>query len=267
MHLGHASTYLLAWLQVRSHHGQLILRMEDVDRQRCKPEFAEAWRQDLQWLGLFWDEEAPAQSTRDAAYLAALESLQKQGLVFGCQCTRRDMDEAVRAPHQPWGAYPGTCVAANWPLDGSVALRLAYPEDAFVLRRADGAWSYPLAVVVDDRDQGVTHILRGQDLAPSELPQAFLHQALGNVPPACTHAPLWMGPDGARLSKRHGSLSIAALREKGWSAAAIWGWVACALGYVSTTEPCVPSDMISSFLAQPIRSQPVSHEEVLPLWA
>ncbi|NDA27585.1 MAG: hypothetical protein EBZ25_01990 [Flavobacteriia bacterium] len=176
------------------------------------------------------------------------------------------MDEAVRAPHQPWGAYPGTCVAANWPLDGSVALRLAYPEDAFVLRRADGAWSYPLAVVVDDSDQGVTHILRGQDLAPSELPQAFLHQALGNVPPACTHAPLWMGPDGARLSKRHGSLSIAALREKGWSAAAIWGWVAYALGYVSTTEPCVPSDMISSFLAQPIRSQPVSHEEVLPLW-
>ena len=118
MHLGHASTYLLAWLQVRSHHGQLILRMEDVDRQRCKPEFAEAWRQDLQWLGLFWDEEAPAQSTRDAAYLVGLESLQKQGLVFGCQCTLRDMDEAVRAPHQTWGAYPGTCVAANWPLDG-----------------------------------------------------------------------------------------------------------------------------------------------------
>lgn len=187
MHLGHASTYLLAWLQARSHDGRLILRMEDVDRQRCKPEFAEAWRQDLQWLGLSWDEEAPAQSTRDAAYLAALESLREQGLVFGCQCTRRDMEEAVRAPHQSWGAYPGTCVAAKWPLDGSVAVRLAYPEDAFVLRRADGAWSYSLAVVVDDRDQGVTHVLRGQDLAPSEAPQAFLHQALGN-PPALLHA-------------------------------------------------------------------------------
>jgi len=83
MHLGHASTYLLAWLQARSHDGRLILRMEDVDRQRCKPEFAEAWRQDLQWLGLSWDEEAPVQSTRDAAYLAALYSLREQGLVFG----------------------------------------------------------------------------------------------------------------------------------------------------------------------------------------
>ncbi len=267
MHLGHASTYLLAWLQVRSQGGTLLLRMEDIDPNRCKHEWADAWRRDLQWLGLLWDVEVPAQSTRHNAYQQALGELEAQGLLFGCACTRRDMEEAVRAPHQDWGAYPGTCIPLKLALEGPVAIRLSYPSGALVLRRSDGAWGYPLAVVVDDRDQGVSHVMRGEDLAPSEAPQAFLHRALGSQAPMIRHAPLWLGPDGSRLSKRHNSMSMASLREQGWSASAIWGFVAHALGYADSTEACEPGNLLKAFSDQPLRSRPVSHEEVLPLWA
>jgi glutamyl-tRNA synthetase len=267
MHLGHASTYLLAWLQVRATGGQLLLRMEDVDRQRCKASFAEAWREDLRWLGLNWDREVAPQSTRGEAYQEALSKLQSAGLIFACRCRRKDMEEAVRAPHEAWGNYPGTCADKGFPFDGAVAMRLRYTAEALVLRRADGAWGYPLAVVVDDGDQGVTHVLRGQDLADSESSQAFLHQALGYASPSCLHAPLWLGPDTQRLSKRHGAMSLRSLREKGWSAEELLGQIAAALGYIPEPSPCHPEDLLTAYNTQPLRKEPVSHAEVLPLWA
>ena len=235
MHWGNASTALVAWLQVRAEGGRMLLRMEDVDPQRSKPEFADGWRRDLAWLGLDWDEEVAPQSQRGPRYAEALANLASQGLVFACRCTRRDMEEAVSAPHGSFmGSSPGTCADGRWPLDGPGARRLRVPEefsersgsvaqlrdkladtrrsglhDTVVLRRADGAWAYQLAVVVDDMDQGVTHIVRGRDLEDSEPLQRFLHRLLGSQrPPEVEHAPLWMGPDGHRLSKRHGSVGV-----------------------------------------------------------
>lgn len=275
MHWGNASTALVAWLQVRAVGGRMLLRMEDVDAQRSKPEFANGWRRDLAWLGLDWDEEVAPQSQRGPRYAEALANLTAQGLVFACRCTRRDMEEAVSAPHGSFmGSYPGTCSDGRWPLDGAGARRLRYPDDAVllrrangaelrdepaatgrlglndavVLRRADGAWAYQLAVVVDDMDQGVTHILRGRDLEDSAPLQRFLHRALGNKrPPEVAHAPLWMGPDGHRLSKRHGSVGV---RNSGLEAAQAVGLLAHGLGLRDRPDACTPAELIDDWRAR-----------------
>jgi glutamyl-tRNA synthetase len=275
MHWGNASTALVAWLQVRAEGGRMLLRMEDVDPQRSKPEFADGWRRDLAWLGLDWDEEVAPQSQRGPRYAEALANLTAQGLVFACRCTRRDMEEAVSAPHGSFmGSYPGTCSDGRWPLDGAGARRLRYPDDAVVLRRADGAklrdepaatgrsglhdavvlrradgaWAYQLAVVVDDLDQGVTHIVRGRDLEDSEPLQRFLHRAMGNSqPPEVAHAPLWMGPDGHRLSKRHGSVGV---RNSGLEAAQAVGRMAHGLGLRDRPDACTPRELIDDWRAR-----------------
>lgn len=227
----------------------MLLRMEDVDPQRSKPEFADGWRRDLTWLGLDWDEEVALQSQRGPRYAEALANLAAQGLVFACRCTRRDMEEAVSAPHGSFmGSYPGTCADGRWPLDGPGARRLRYPDDAVVLRRADGAWAYQLAVVVDDLDQGVTHIVRGRDLEDSAPLQQFLHRALGNPrPPKVAHAPLWMGPDGHRLSKRHGSVGV---RNSGLEAAQAVGLLAHGLGLRDRPDACTPAELIDDWRAR-----------------
>ncbi len=274
MHWGNASTALVAWLQVRAKGGRMLLRMEDVDPQRSKPEFADGWRRDLTWLGLDWDEEVAPQSQRGPRYAEALANLTAQGLVFACRCTRRDMEEAVSAPHGSFmGSYPGTCADGQWPLDGPGARRLRIPHefwerpadgaklrdepaatgrlglnDAVVLRRADGAWAYQLAVVVDDLDQGVTHIVRGRDLEDSAPLQQFLHRALGNPrPPQVAHAPLWMGPDGHRLSKRHGSVGV---RNSGLEAAQAVGLLAHGLGLRDRPDACTPDELIDDWRAR-----------------
>jgi glutamyl-tRNA synthetase len=249
MHWGNASTALLAWLQVRAGDGRMLLRMEDVDPQRSKPAFAEGWRRDLAWLGLDWDEEVAPQSQRGQRYAEALDLLADQGLVFACRCTRRDMDEAVSAPHGSFmGSYPGTCADGRWPPGGPGARRLRSPDDAVVLRRADGAWAYQLAVVTDDVDQGVTHVLRGRDLADSVPLQLFVHRALGNPqPPEFAHAPLWMGPDGHRLSKRHGAVGV---RDSGLTAAQGVGLLAHALGLRDRPEACTPAELIDDWRAR-----------------
>ena len=249
MHWGNASTALVAWLQVRAEGGRMLLRMEDVDPQRSKPEFADGWRRDLAWLGLDWDEEVAPQSQRGPRYAEALANLTTQGLMFACRCTRRDMEEAVSAPHGSFmGSYPGTCADGRWPLDGPGARRLRYPDDAVVLRRADGAWAYQLAVVVDDLDQGVTHIVRSRDLEDSAPLQQFLHRALGNPrPPKVAHAPLWMGPDGHRLSKRHGSVGV---RNSGLEAAQAVGLLAHGLGLRDRPDACTPAELIDDWRAR-----------------
>ncbi|MFM6997961.1 MAG: glutamate--tRNA ligase family protein [Bacteroidota bacterium] len=298
MHWGNASTALVAWLQMRAEGGRMLLRMEDVDPQRSKPEYADGWRRDLLWLGLDWDEEVAPQSQRGPRYAEALANLAAQGLVFACRCTRRDMEDAVSAPHGSFmGSYPGTCADSRWPLDGPGARRLRIPQDflgrdgahlrdepaapgqlalndavvlrradganlrdepaapgrlalndAVVLRRADGAWAYQLAVVVDDLDQGVTHVVRGRDLEDSAPLQQFLHRALGNArPPQVAHAPLWMGPDGHRLSKRHGSVGV---RNSGLEAAQAVGLLAHGLGLRDRPDACTPAELIDDWRAR-----------------
>ena len=209
MHLGNARTALLAWLDARARGGRVILRIEDLDRDRCRPEHAEALRRDLVWLGLDWDEETAPQSTRDDAYAGALARLGAQGLLYECFCTRRELHEAS-APHGPGDEpprYPGTCRdltdaerAARRAGGRRPALRLAMPDveveladrvhgrlservaeltGDIVVRRSDGLVAYQLAVVVDDAADGVTDVVRGDDLLPSAPRQAALAGLLG----------------------------------------------------------------------------------------
>ena len=248
MHMGNIYTALLSWLSVRSRGGRWILRIEDLDPQRSKPEHALMIEDDLRWLGLEWDEgglegEGPngpyVQSRRHHLYEDALQKLKATGLCYPCTCTRADI-LATQAPHESDGrvVYKGTCRPPVMPspyIDrrGS-AVRLMVPDEDisftdrikgqqtvnlalhcgdFIVRRGDGAWSYQLAVVVDDALMGVTEVMRGDDLLLSAAQQIYLYRLLGFDPPQFAHVPLVCNEQGIRLSKRDRSLSMEYLRQ------------------------------------------------------
>ena len=248
MHLGNIYTALLSWLSVKSRGGRWILRIEDLDPQRSKPEHALMIEDDLRWLGLEWDEgglegEGPngpyVQSRRHHLYEDALQKLKATGLCYPCTCTRADI-LATQAPHESDGrvVYKGTCRPPLMPspyIDrrGS-AVRLMVPDEDifvsvrikgqqtvilarhcgdFIVRRGDGAWSYQLAVVVDDALMGVTEVMRGDDLLLSAAQQIYLYRLLGFAPPQFAHVPLVCNEQGIRLSKRDSSLSMEYLRQ------------------------------------------------------
>lgn len=240
MHLGNVFTALLAWLSVRSQEGEMILRMEDLDPDRCRPEYARQLKDDLRWLGLDWDREQAPQSGRSEAYGAAFELLRRRGLVYPCYCSRADL-HAASAPHASDGRllYAGTCRRLTqaeraqkarppaWRLtvpdrelpfcdglQGVVSENLASECGDFIVRRADGVFAYQLAVVVDDAAGGVTEVVRGRDLLDSTPRQLYLYELLGLTPPRFCHVPLLMARDGRRLSKRESSLDMGALRER-----------------------------------------------------
>ena len=248
MHLGNIYTALLSWLSVKSRGGRWILRIEDLGPQRSKPEHALMIEDDLRWLGLEWDEgglegEGPngpyVQSRRHHLYEDALQKLKATGLCYPCTCTRADI-LATQAPHESDGrvVYKGTCRPPVMPspyIDrrGS-AVRLMVPDEDisftdrikgqqtvnlarhcgdFIVRRGDGAWSYQLAVVVDDALMGVTEVMRGDDLLLSAAQQIYLYRLLGFDPPQFAHVPLVCNEQGIRLSKRDSSLSMEYLRQ------------------------------------------------------
>ncbi len=240
LHLGNARTALLAWLQARAAGGRFILRVEDLDPQRSKPEHERRQLEDLRWLGLDWDEGPDVggkhgpyrQSERQELYWAALRRLD----TYPCTCTRRELRETASAPHGVEPIYPGTCRAGTRHPGRPESLRWRTPvgeicfEDRifgrqcqdpsvavgdFVLHRGDGAWAYQLAVVVDDAAMGVTDVLRGADLLDSTARQIALGRALGLGIPRFAHAPLVVGADGEKLSKRHGAPDLSELRERG----------------------------------------------------
>lgn len=284
LHLGNAASALLAWLQIRSERGTFILRVEDLDKPRCKPEYEEALIDDLKWLGLDWDEgpdkggpDAPySQSERGELYELALERLQADGWLYPCYCSRADLLSAASAPHgvaAEGGAYPGTCrrlgpeerqerARRKTPslrfampdrelrfADGIAGLR-AFPPGAggdFVVKRADGIVGYQLAVVVDDIAMGVTDVLRGWDLLDSTPRQLALYEALGANPPRFAHGPLLLGPDGSRLSKRHGSVTLASLREQGAAPEKVTGFLAWLAGVIDRPEPVRPCELTDAF--------------------
>lgn len=255
LHLGHAYSALLTWDTARAEGWRIVLRIEDIDTGRCRPEFTDAIFEDLAWLGLDWEQPVRNQSEHMADYEAALARLRDQDLLYPCFCSRRDIREEITAiggaPHDWNGAegpvYPGTCrglspgeragrVAAGDPfalrLDVAAALRQTGPltwRDLdrgavpvaleglgdVVLARKDIPTSYHLSVTVDDALQGITHVIRGQDLEAATHIHRLLQALLDLPSPAYRHHTLLTGPDGKRYAKRDKSITLRSLREAG----------------------------------------------------
>lgn len=247
LHLGHARTFWLAAERARAAGGTLLLRNDDLDAQRFRLDFVAAMIEDLRWLGFAWEEPMISQSARMPRYRAALEQLHAAGLIFPCTRTRRDVLEAIGAPHEG-GAddepiYPpqfrppleaplpplGDPVAVNWRFRVPDGEEIAFidgrfgPQRAvagkdfgdFLVWRKDGLPSYQLACAVDDAELGITEVVRGADLIKSTFRQLLLIRALGGAAPAYYHAPLMLDDRGERLAKRHDSLSLRTMRAQG----------------------------------------------------
>ncbi len=256
LHLGHAHSALVGWQAARRAGGRFLLRIEDIDRSRCRPEFAAAIREDLAWLGLDWDGPVRIQSEHLAEYRAALDRLARQALLYPCFCTRADIKAEVAradaAPHGPEGPlYPGTCralapserearMAAGAPfalrLDVARAVARVGPQSwqdevagtiaadplshgDVVLARKDAPTSYHLAVTVDDTLQGVTLVTRGEDLFAATHVHRLLQALLGLPTPRYRHHPLITDANGRRFAKRDRAMTLRRLRETGCSPA------------------------------------------------
>ena len=238
LHAGSLVAALASWLDARAHGGAWLVRMEDVDTPRCVPGADQALLAQLAACGLVSDEPVLWQSTRHDAYQTALDRLVSKGWAYPCGCSRKEIEDAQQQQRTRHTAavYPGTCrnglqgkPARAWRLNLQRVindLQLSYPthwhdrrsgtqqQDVvqevgdFVLRRADGLWAYQLAVVVDDAAQGITHVVRGQDLADNTVRQILLQQALGLPTPRYLHTPLVLGADGEKLSKQNGAQAL-----------------------------------------------------------
>jgi glutamyl-tRNA synthetase len=292
VHFGTARTALAAWLAARAAGGAYVMRVEDLDGPRSVPGAEERILEDLRWLGLDWEEgpdvggpHAPyRQSLRLARYDAAVEQLLAGGHAFRCWCSRAEVARAAAAPHGPADdgpRYPGSCRARTTPppRDRRPSVRLRVDaEDVtfvdgvhgpwrenvaaaigdFVIRRADGIPAYQLAVVVDDAAMGMSDVVRGDDLLGSTARQLLLYRALGVAPPRFAHVPLVLGPDGARLSKRHGAIGIRALRERGRSPEEVVGLLAATLGLVPDGTRCTPRDLVADFALARVTRTPTT---------
>jgi glutamyl-tRNA synthetase len=275
LHLGLARTALLGFLRARSQGGRFVIRVEDLDGPRTVAGAAQEMLEDLRFLGISWDEGpdcggpfAPyTQSQRFALYEAAIARLSEAGWIYRCTCSRKEIALAS-APHGPaeFGApYPGTCREGP-SRSGPAALRFRVPEPLpsfvdrvsgecvaavaqgdFVVRRADGQYSYQLAVVVDDIAMQITEVLRGQDLAGCTGWQLALYDALEAPRPGFAHVPLLLDADGKRLAKRDRATSVRALREAGQTAAQIVGELATSVGLVEAGTRVRPDELITSF--------------------
>lgn len=251
LHLGNLRTALLAWVLARSSGRRFVLRIEDLDRVR--PGAAERQLADLARLGLDWDGEPLLQSAREPEHRAVVDRLTAAGRTYECYCTRREIQAAGSAPHGAPGAYPGTCrdlddaerTRRRAQRPPAVRLRAEVRErtvadrwagaytglvDDFVLLRNDGRPAYNLAVVVDDAHQGVDQVVRGDDLLPSTPRQAYLAAVLGLPEPRWAHVPLALNPEGGRLAKRDGAVTLADLAAAGHGAGEVVGRIGASLG-------------------------------------
>ena len=269
MHLGNVFAALIAWLSVRSQHGSLVLRMEDLDTQRTSEEFAQVLREDLSWLGLTYDRETEAQSKRSRVYDRYFEAMGEMGLLYPCYCTRSQLHN-VNAPHLSDGTYvyAGTCRnLTKAPTDRLPAWRVMVPDRElvvqdlcqgefrqnlstdcgdFVVRRADGCYVYQLAVTVDDGEAGVTEVVRGMDLLGSAPRQMYLQELLGFGHPSYGHVPMLLAPDGRRLSKRDKDLDLAQLRLR-LKPEELIGRLAFAAGLLERYEPISAAELATHF--------------------
>lgn len=284
LHIGNAITALAAWLQMRQAGGAFVLRIEDIDKARSRDAYAEQLQDDLLWLGLDWDEGprvggpyAPyVQSLREPLYEEALEKLRQDGRLYPCYCSRSELASIGSAPHglaSEGAGYPGLCrrlseeerlakAAKKTP-----ALRFIMPDHAlpfedafagpqpsegddrsdFVVKRADGMFSYQLAVTVDDAAMGITDVLRGADLLDSTPRQLALYEALELKAPAFAHVPLLVDEQRKRLSKRDRSITLAGLRDAGIEPERLLGALAHQAGWIDRPERLTARELIPSF--------------------
>ncbi|MDN5724651.1 MAG: tRNA glutamyl-Q(34) synthetase GluQRS [Propionibacteriales bacterium] len=256
LHLGNLRTAVVAWLVARTTDRRFLLRIDDLDRDRSRTEVAHQQIADLTDLGLDFDPPLVWQSERDDAYSDALGQLD----TYECFCSRREIADAVRAPHLPVDAYPGTCAELTEPervvrrAERPAALRVRAAGDTmtvtdrwtgevtgnvddFVVRRNDGTFAYNLAVVVDDACAGVDQVIRGADLLGSAPRQAWLAEQLSHPIPSYGHVPLVTGVDGRRLAKRDGAVTLADLASAGEDTAAVLGRIAVSLDLATPGEP------------------------------
>jgi glutamyl-tRNA synthetase len=286
LHLGNARSFLLAWLWARYEGGRVVMRIEDIDRPRCKPEYAQAALTELAWLGLTWEGTGArsagdggadewVQSRRTHIYRDHLQVLIDNGLAYPCTCTRKDIEQASSAPHGDEGPiYPGTCrgrwqsfeqakresgVTPAWRLrfEGTYAFRDEVQGDIaidastlgdFVLWRRDDLPSYQIAVTVDDALQGVTQVLRGRDLVSSTARQLALYAALKLPAPAqWAHVPFIQDAQGRRMAKRDGDLALAHLRDTGVDPNRVVGLLAWSAGLIDEPHPVAPQELVGEF--------------------
>lgn len=282
MHLGNLFSGLLAWLSVRSAGGAMVLRMEDLDPDRCREEYARQLADDLRWLGLDWDEgyqvggpHGPySQSERTELYAGAFRKLEEQRLIYPCFCTRAER-LAASAPHRADGQiiYSGKCrhltvdQRAELAQTRRPAWRLMVPDKDisftdklqglygenlladcgdFIVRRSDGVYAYQLAVVYDDGAMEINQVVRGRDLLDSTPRQIWLHTLLGFRPPEFCHVPLLLAPDGRRLSKRERDLDMGALRQQ-FTPEELTGLLAFWAGQLDRPEPVKPAELAKHF--------------------
>lgn len=292
MHLGNAFSCLLAWLSARSAGGRIILRQEDLDPARCRREYADQLEDDLRWLGLDWDaggnQGGPGyyQSNRRDLYAHYLQTLEEQGLLYPCFCSRGEL-HAPSAPHASDGTllYAGTCrwltaeermararlrrpslrirvpdreVAFTDGLQGRYAENLARDCGDFILRRSDGVHAYQLAVVVDDALMGVNQVVRGRDLLSSTPRQLWLQERLGFSHPAYYHVPLLLSADGRRLSKRDGDLDLGAIRASGQRPEAVIGRLACWAGLLDQAEAVSARELVPLFGWEKVKKEDIN---------
>jgi glutamyl-tRNA synthetase len=258
LHLGNARTALLAWLWARKAGGRFLLRFEDLDTPRVRPGCADEQAKSLAWLGLDWDGAPVAQSERLELYEGALDALRERGALYECFCSRADVRRSASAPHGPDGpVYTGVCrdLTADERAERrspgrepSLRVPMQGASGDIVVRRGDGVFAYQLAVVLDDAAQGVTHVVRGADLADSTARQLELYDLLGLEPvPGHAHVPLLLGPDGERLAKRHGAVGLGELRAGGAHPRALAGWLAHSAGLLESARPCTPAELVEHF--------------------
>lgn len=289
LHLGNLRTALASWLSVRAAGGRWWVRMEDVDRARCRRELGERQLRDLEALGLDWDGPVVWQSDREAAYAEALHRLGGLGRLYRCACTRKDLASLASAPHASDGLkpYPGFCRDRG--LADGAALRFRLPEGPVawqdrvlgpqvddpavltgdpILHRRDGCVAYHLAVVVDDGGQGITEVVRGGDLRGATATHLRLQEALGLPNPVYAHLALVSGPGGQRLGKRGGALGLAEWATRGIGSETVLGWLGYSLGCLDRPEPCQAKDLLAGFSweALPDRGSNSGRLQALGTW-
>ncbi|RMH53133.1 MAG: glutamate--tRNA ligase [Alphaproteobacteria bacterium] len=249
LHIGGARTALFNWLFARHHGGRFLLRIEDTDRARSTPEATQAILDGLRWLGLDWDGEAVSQFARAARHAEVAHAMVEAGTAYRCYATREEIEafrEAERAAgrpplfRSPWrertdGPDAPYAIRLKAPREGETVVedavqgRVAWKNDTLddlILLRSDGVPTYMLAVVVDDHDMGITHVIRGDDHLTNAARQTLIYRALGWQVPVFAHIPLIHGPDGTKLSKRHGALGLDAYRAMGFPPEAMRNYLA-----------------------------------------